>query len=118
MTEGQKEYKKLRPPLLLGGRWVGLLKGNSSNTILKKMMHGEISKAPSNHPDGWPYGGPDSPKTKKIQRDKSRVTTETLHIAATTSGQLRALEGSMMPQEGMERLSKTSTSETNPEEKT
>ena len=78
-------------------------------------MPGKVSNASSNHQDGWPYRGPDSPGTKKIQRDKLRETTKTLHIAATTRRQLRALEEDTIPQEGMECLDKTRTIETSPE---
>ena len=43
MAEGQKEYKKLRPPLLPVKRWVGLSKRDSSKAIPKKTMPGEVS---------------------------------------------------------------------------
>ena len=117
MAEGQKEYKKLRPPLLPVERWVRLPKGNGSNAVPKKTMPGKVLEASRNHQDEWPYGGPDSPKTKKMQGSKSRKTIKTLHIAVTTRGQLQAPEENITTHGSTVRCDKILTTETSPSRK-
>ena len=118
MAEGYKEYKKLRPLLLPVERWVELSRRSSNNAIPRTTTFEEASKAPRNNQDGWPYGGPDNPKTKGTERSTLEETIKMLHTAVTTWGQLRALEEDTTPPAGTKRFSKTPVIEASPKKKT
>ena len=47
-------------------------------------MPGEALKAPKNNQDGWPYKGPDNPKTKETEKSTLEETIERPHTAVIT----------------------------------
>ena len=101
-------------------RWVGLPRGrmSDSNTTLKKTTPGEALEAQRIHQDGWPYGAPDNPKTRDTKGGKSGRPTGTLHTAATTWRQLRALEKDVATHEVLVSLDKPPTVKVSPKRKT
>ena len=77
-------------------------------------MPREVSKAPRNHQDRGPPGGPDSPAAKKARKNKPKKAADTLSAAATTQGQLCALGEDERAPEGATSQDKALTTKTSP----
>ena len=77
-------------------------------------MPGDVSKVPRNHQDRGPPGEPDSPTAKKAKENKPKRAANMPSAAATTQGQLRALEKDERALEGATSCNKALTIEQSP----